>query len=98
MPDNFQNTNLEAYRMLPPIALPTGAASGKSNFTLKDAKGRTIQVQLANKCFYCVASGPKTPYKGTVGQSPQCSWASLGSVEAAWAEAVKRVGGWEPDQ
>ena len=97
LPPNFENTHLEAYQMLPECAMPDGACSGKASFTKRDSLGRTIEVQLSNKCFYvksCVVNGTKKPYR-VKGKSPQCSWAALGSAEAAWKEAVDKAGGWD---
>ena len=98
LPSNFDPDLTQQFRMLPEHSLPDGPCGGKGNFTQKDSEGRTIEVQLANKCFYLKSHGLKNPFKakGEDGKSPHVSWAAFGSVDAAWKEAIRKLGGWGP--
>jgi hypothetical protein len=101
LPENFEPAFRQSFQMLPEHCLPDGGCTGRSNFTKKDASGRTIEVQLENKCFYVKAYGPKKPYKTKAAKpdkSPHVSWATHGSVAAAWDAACALLGGWDPLQ
>jgi hypothetical protein len=99
LPPNFDPALKDSFRMLPEHCLPDGPCTGRSNFTKKDASGRTIEVQLGAKCFYVKAYGPKQPYKTKStkpDKSPHVSWAAHGSVQAAWDTACTILGGRDP--
>ena len=89
IPENFCTSVHEAYMRVPTEALPRVVGTGKKNYTLTDAHGAKIEVQLSNCAFYIKNFADKS-IKVT---NPSNTW-SMG-IEKAWAQVKERIN-WRP--
>ena len=89
IPENFCSSVHEAYMRVPTEALPRIVGTGKKNYTLTDAHGAKIEVQLSNCAFYIKTFADK----GLKVTNPSNTW-SMG-IEKAWEQVKERIN-WRP--
>ena len=96
VPANFSESVYDAYLRMPTACLPTGPSTGKFNYTIHDATGSVIEVQLQNKIFYIKKKSGKVKFTKEDG-SPGVPWRESASIDAAWLLTLERLGGgWVP--
>ena len=92
MPANFAEAHKQLYIRLPELCLPQPGIKlvGKANFTVYSSdKTAAVQVQLANKCFFCIRDNGLKWDK--VKGSPTVNWHGFPNLEDAWAAATAKV-------
>ena len=84
---------------LPSWLLPSSPLKGSKSYTLKDVRGRTVEVQLHKEAFYLKAvfrQGPLEPWDAKLHGSPNVAWGQYSSFEECWNVCLEKLGGWEP--